>query len=386
MSQQSKFSIDVLKSLQSVYGGDLERVVQALKTPGKRYCFRANTIKTSPDELVERFERRGLSVKKHPAIEEAVYLDIDGPFEIPIYKQKIVVDKFTAESVLQGAHVYAPGIVKCQKTRRDQKVTVVDDQGQPVASGITRMSETEILKYRHGLAVEVTSSRYEVPSLRETDEFQCGLMYPQSFPAILTSRILDPQCDEEVVDLNCAPGGKLSHISGLMRNTGRVIGVDRNRQKISTARETIKRLGCSNVTLLAHDARYFDVDFPKVKADRCIVDPPCSALGIMPKLYEYTSTDEILALAKYQKQFLKVASKIVKPEGVVVYSVCTTTIEECEAVVEFAVESCGLTLERQDPFFGEQGFKLYPSAELTQRFHPHKHDAGYFIARFRTAA
>jgi len=386
MSQQYKFSVDALKSLQSVYGSDLERVVQALKTPSRRYYFRANTIKTSPDEVVERFERRGLSVKKHPVIEEAAYLAVEGPFEIPIYRQKIVVDKFTAESVLQGAHVYAPGIVKCQKIRLGQKVTVVDDQGQPVASGITRMNENEILKYRHGLAVEVASSGYKVPSLRETDEFQRGLVYPQSFPAILTSRILDPQRNEGIVDLNCAPGGKLSHISGLMQNTGSVIGVDRNKQKISTARETMKRLGCGNVTLIVHDARYFDIDFPDVKADRCIVDPPCSALGVMPKLYEYTSIDEILALAKYQKQFLKVASKIVKPGGVVVYSVCTTTFEECEAVVEFALENYGLTLERQELFYGEQGFKLYPSAELTQRFHPHKHDAGYFIARFRKTA
>jgi len=383
MSQRYKFSIDVLKSLQNVYGSDMEKVVQALKTPGRRYYFRANTLNSSPDELVERFERRGLSVKKHPVIKEAVYLDIEGPFGIPIYKQKIVVDKFTAESVLQGAHVYAPGVVKCQKIRRDQKVTVLDDQGQPVASGIARMSETEILKYRHGLAVEVTSSRYKVPSLRETDEFQLGLVYPQSFPAILTSRILDPQCDEEIVDLNCAPGGKLSHICGLMKNMGRVIGVDRNKQKISTTRQTMKRLGCSNVTLVVHDARYFDVDFPDVKADRCIVDPPCSALGIMPKLYEYASAGEILALAKYQKQFLKVASNVVKPDGIVVYSVCTTTFEECEAVAEFAIENYGLTLERQELFLGEQGFKLYPSAELTQRFHPHKHYAGYFIARFR---
>jgi len=386
MSQLYKFSVDVLKSLQDVYGSDLERVVQALKTPGRRYYFRVNTIKTSPDEIVERFGKRGLTVKKHPAIEEAVYLDVEGPFEIPIHKQKIVVDKLTAESVLQGAHVYAPGVVKCQKIRRDQKVTVVDDEGQPIASGITRMDETEILKYRHGLAVEVTSSSYKVPSLRETDEFELGLVYPQSFPAILTSRILDPQCNEEIVDLNCAPGGKLSHISELMHNTGRIIGVDRNRRKISTVRENVKRLGCSNVTLVAHDSRYFDLDFPDVKADRCIVDPPCSALGVMPKLYEYASTDEILALAKYQKQFLKVASNIVKPDGVVVYSVCTTTLEECEAVAQFALQSCGLTLERQELFFGEQGFKPYPSAELTQRFHPHKHDAGYFIGRFRKTA
>jgi len=354
-----------------------------LKTPGKRYYFRANTIKTPPDEVVKRFERRGLSVKKHPAMQEALHFDIEGPFEIPIHKQKITVDKFTAESVLQGAHVYAPGIMKCQKIRRDQKVTILDDQGQPVASGTTKMNETEILKYGHGLAVEVTSSRYKVPSLRETDEFQRGLVYPQSFPAILTSHILEPQCNEKIVDLNCAPGGKLSHISGLMQNTGNIIGVDRNKQKISTAKETMKRLGCSNVTLVAHDARYFDIDFPDVKADRCIVDPPCSALGIMPKLYEYASTDEILALAKYQRQFLKVASNIVKPEGIVVYSVCTTTFEECEAVAKFALENCGLRLERQELFLGEQGFKIYPSAELTQRFHPHKHDAGYFIARFR---
>jgi 16S rRNA C967 or C1407 C5-methylase (RsmB/RsmF family) len=106
----------------------------------------------------------------------------------------------------------------------------------------------------------------------------------------------------------------------------------------------------------------------------------------MPKIYEYASADEILAISKYQKQFLKVASNIVKPDGIVVYSVCTTTFEECEAVVKFALENYGLTLERQELFFGEEGYKLYPSAELTQRFHPHKHDAGYFIARFRKTA
>jgi len=47
MSERFKFSEETLRELLSVYGFELEAVVQALKSPGKRYFVRANTLKTS---------------------------------------------------------------------------------------------------------------------------------------------------------------------------------------------------------------------------------------------------------------------------------------------------------------------------------------------------
>jgi 16S rRNA C967 or C1407 C5-methylase (RsmB/RsmF family) len=263
-------------------------------------------------------------------------------------------------------------------------VNIIDDEGETLASGIARMNETQILTFRRGLAVEVTESRFRVPSFRETREFQEGLIYPQSLPAILTSRILDPKPSDVILDMTCSPGGKLSHISQLMENRGRIIGVDRNRRKIEETMETCSRLGCENVTLFVHDSRYLSADFSSLRPDKILVDPPCSALGIMPKIYEYASKSEIEALARYQKQFLEEASKIVKPGGRIVYSVCTLTLQECEQNAVHANAACNLSIQAQSPMVGDQAIPIEGKrTELCQRFHPYKHDAGFFIASFQ---
>ncbi|MBS7651105.1 hypothetical protein KEJ35_07160, partial [Candidatus Bathyarchaeota archaeon] len=114
------------------------------------------------------------------------------------------------ESVMQGAHVYAPAILKCSKIRRGDAVAITDIHGQIVGVGRMVMGESEILTYRRGLAVMVTSPLYRVPSMRETEEYKCGFLHPQSLPAIVTSRVLDPQPGETIIDLNCSPGGKLT--------------------------------------------------------------------------------------------------------------------------------------------------------------------------------
>jgi predicted RNA-binding protein (TIGR00451 family) len=384
LASRFKFSLDTLSELERIYGEHVAEVVQSLKSPGRHYYFRVNTLKATVDCVVKRFEERNLRVHVHPLIEEALYFEVEKSQSVERFEKKVVVDKFTAESVLQGAHVYAPGIVKCQGLRIGNKVSIVDDQGQTVGAGIARMNESSILALRRGLAIEVTFPLYRIPSLRETSEYEQGLVYPQSLPAILTSRILSPQAGETIVDFTCSPGGKLSHIGQLTKGRARIIGVDRNETKISSARETIRRMGCNEVALITHDARYLDVDFPGLVADRCLVDPPCSALGVKPKTYEYTSREEIEALATYQRQFLKAASKMLRPGGILVYSVCTVTLSECEGNVKFAVDECGLEVEAQDLMLGSAGIDtLLREGKLTQRFHPHLHDSGYFIAKFR---
>jgi len=383
LAKRFHFSLDTLSELERVYGDDLSKAVQSLKRPGPRYYFRVNTLKTTVDRVVRRFETNGLQVHRHSVIDEALYFEVETSRSTRNFAKKIAVDKFTAESVLQGAHVYAPGVRKCQGLRRGDKVSITDEEGQVVGAGIAQMSENNILTLRRGLAIEVVFPLFKVPSLREMPEYEQGLVYPQSLPAILTTRILDPQPDETIVDLTCAPGGKLSHICQITKGLAKTIGVDRNERKITLTRENLQRLGCQGVVLITHDARYLDVDFPDLVADRCLVDPPCSALGVKPKTYEYTSQEKIRALSRYQKQFLKAASKILRPRGTLVYSVCTMTLPECEENVKFAVEECGLEVEKQSLMLGSEGFgALLPEGRLTQRFHPQLHDSGYFVAKF----
>jgi 16S rRNA (cytosine967-C5)-methyltransferase len=261
-------------------------------------------------------------------------------------------------------------------------VAVSSELGDVIASGTALMNANDILTFRKGLALQVSQRRFKAPQIRELPEFSNGLLYPQSLAAIVTAHVLDPQEGEIVVDMNCAPGGKLSHLSQLMHNSGKLMGFDRNAEKVGRARETVMRLGCTNVTLSIHDTRYVHADF-QLKADRILIDPPCSALGLRPKVYDHTTLDRVKNLADYQKQFMKAGSQVVRQGGTVVYSVCTYTAQECEQVVEFAERECGLTVVEQKPFLGSKGLSKYAnSAFLCQRFHPHFDEIGYFIAKF----
>ena len=379
------FSRAITEALREVYGAELEAVLRALPTPGERYYMRVNTLKATRGQVLDALRERGLDAREDEHLPEAIYLPVRGPFRLPSTDKKVVVDKFAAESAMLGAHVYVPGVRSFEGVRKGDEVLVVSELGQGVAFGIAEMGEDEFLRSRGGLAVRVVRSLYRLPAVRELPEFREGLIYPQSLPAMLTSRVLGPRPGELVVDMNCAPGGKLSHLCQLSSNSARVLGFDRSAKKVRATRSTLARLGCEAAVVKA-DSRYLDVDFPFLvgEVDKVLIDPPCSALGVLPKLYDLKSEGEIRSLAEYQKQFFKVAAKLVRPGGVIVYSVCTMTIAECEGVVAFAVEELGLEVDEQPLYLGSRGLEgLVPGARLLQRFHPHLHGCGYFIARLR---
>jgi predicted RNA-binding protein (TIGR00451 family) len=378
-SIENRFSVDVAKIAEEVYRGEASGVLEALTQPVRTYYIRCNTLKITPNELLSRLEEKGLKVNQHPTVPEAIGIRVDGPFEIPSMDSGIVVDKHTAESVLQGANVYAPGILNCDNVKVGDGVAVVSELGDTLATGHATMSANDILTFRKGLAVNVDRRRFISPQVRELPEFAEGLFYPQSLAAIVTGRVLDPQDGEVVVDMNCAPGGKLSHLSQLMHNSGKVLGLDRNSQKVTEARKTLKRLGCTNTTVSVQDTRYVNIDYPELRADRVLVDPPCSALGLRPKIYDSTTMKRVNNLADYQRQFIKAGSKLLKPGGIMVYSVCTFTTQECERVTEFAQGECGLSSVEQIPFIAKKSLP----GEYYQKFHPIFDEIGYFIAKFK---
>ena len=364
-------------SLATVYDGRVSRVLASLGGMGARYYFRLNGLAGKQLDTVESMRESGLEASLHEQVTDAGYLPVRAA-SVSLTQARVQADRFAAEAVMQGAHLYASGVRNCQKLRAGMSVTVVDRNGIPVGSGIARQSETSILRYHKGIAVEILSSRFLLPPLRETSWYEAGLIHLQSLPAMVTCQILDPEPDEVIVDLNCAPAGKMSYLCQLTNNRARIIGFDRNVQKIEKAREHLERLRCENYQLVAHDSRYAHLDY-KIKADRVLVDPPCTGLGVMPKLSIETTKTDIDNLSSYQRQFMTTAAAIVKDGGTIVYSVCTVTREECEDVASFAEERLGLTKTYASPIVGRTGLD---SEKLTQRFDPEFDGAGYFIAKF----
>lgn len=385
ISRIYQYNIDAVNALHRVYGDDVEEAVKALGVPGNRYFFKVNTLKSSISLALAELNAENVEAQIYDKVPESLYCHVRGPSEIQLFEKRIVVDKFTAESLLQGAHVYAPGIMKCQGLKRGDRVTVLSVNGSPVASGIARMNEREILALRRGLAIEITNAIYMVPSLRETMAFSKGIIYPQSLPAMVTSLNLQPRRGETVVDIGASPGGKTSHLAALMMNEGRILAIDRNEDKLAKLADNLRRLGVLNATLLRMDGRYVDKELSSVVADRVSVDVSCTSMGVRPKLFEDTTAADIAALSAYQKQFLKPAAKILRKDGLLSYTTCTLTIDENEAVADYAVRECGL--EPADQML-RIGAGVIPFGTIShddaQRFHPHIHDGpGYFIALFR---
>ncbi len=368
----------LLERLTSLYGGRTKKVVEALASMGVRYYFRTNSLTCNRELVLDEISSSLAEAFPYEGVADAAWFEAKER-QVHPRGMGVVADKFAAEAVLQGAHLYAKGVKRCSGLKRGAEASVMDENGGVAGVGLARQGETSILNYRQGLAVEVRENRFGLPSLMDTKWYVRGQIQPQSLPAMVACRVLDPQPGELIADLNCAPGGKMSYIAQLTANKARVIGFDRNERKLEKTRTQLERMSCTNYNLVNHDSRYAHLDY-KFKPDRVLVDPPCTGLGVTPKLSVDATAKDVDDLSNYQKQFLRAASHLVKPGGVIVYSVCTITREECEDVSRFGTDELGLELEREEPMIGCEG----GDAEgLTQRFDPDVHDSGFFIARFR---
>ena len=169
-------------------------------------------------------------------------------------------------------------------------------------------------------------------------KFKEGWWSVQDASAQLVTYLLDPQPHEIIIDACAAPGGKTTHISDRLKNTGKVYALDRLASRLKKVEQNTARLGITNVQTIEIDAREFDVD--KVlggKCDRLLLDVPCSGLGTLHRHADARwrqTPEEPYKLAKTQSEILEQATQWVKPEGVIVYSTCTIHPAENEEVIE----------------------------------------------------
>jgi 16S rRNA (cytosine967-C5)-methyltransferase len=176
-----------------------------------------------------------------------------------------------------------------------------------------------------------------------------------------------------------APGGKTSHIYQLTRGRAKIYAFDHSSRRIQKMKQTLSRLGVENVNIFRADSRYISIDFRHLEADLVILDPPCTATGIRPKIYDRKTRKDLEALSSYQKQFIYEAYKILKPGGILIYSTCSLTYHENEAHVEEVVDK-GL-FEPVEPQTRYVPRSIIASGEIPWiRFNPVKHDSpGFFI-------
>ena len=176
-------------------------------------------------------------------------------------------------------------------------------------------------------------------------KFKEGWWSVQDASAQLVTYLLDPQPNEIIIDACAAPGGKTTHISDRMKNTGKVYALDRLAKRLKKVDQNTARLGITNVQTVEIDAREF-AELPEgsanFKCDRVLLDVPCSGLGTLHRHADARwrqTPDEPYKLAKTQAEILDRATQWVKPEGVIVYSTCTLHPAENEEVITQFLEN-----------------------------------------------
>ncbi len=381
MSYEEAFPPELREYYRKLFGDEAEEIMASLRTPVEKYYIRVNTLKTSRSKLMGILRREGLKPKRSPYLKEGIYFEREGPNFPDDYEPGLPVvraNKFASESVYQGAMLYAPGVLQTdKKIKPGDEVEIRDPRGLLVGIGIARMGAKEMITSTRGLAVEVTLPKFKLPSLSELESFKEGLFYAQSLPSMVVAHILEPNEEDLIIDMAAAPGGKTSHIAQLMQNRGEIIAMDKSKNRLRKTEEELKRLGVKNVRLIRMDAR----KLPElgIQADKILLDAPCTALGIRPKLWESRTPKDIEATARYQRAFIWAAVKSLRKGGVLVYSTCTLSLEENEANVKYALGK-GLKLEEQSIFIGSPGVGIND----VQRFYPNRHlTQGFFIAKLR---
>lgn len=227
-------------------------------------------------------------------------------------------------------------------------------------------------------------------SMASTPEHLFGLFYLQGAAEMAVAPQLACARHESVWDMCAAPGGKTTHISQLMENTGVVVATDVSSSKLQALKNNVARMGCHDTIIFQSDARTFT---PSMKFDRVLLDAPCTGSGIMrrdPTRKTSRGPEDIAFMHALQKGLLEKAIASVEPGGIIIYATCSLEPEENEKVIDWALRTQPVTTLPLLPshavispaFEAPFGKKLNEGVARCGRIHPHTNDSnGMFIAR-----
>lgn len=308
----------------------------------------------------------------------------------PMSHRAVVVDRFCGEAVLRGANVFVRGVLSADSgVEAGEEVAVYADLPDRESKSVPRGLVLERYAgtcaflgvgvsccgrsryFAQSTGVGVRMVRIAGPAQPPLNSVLSGKMMLQNLPSVCVAHALDPRPGDAVLDMCAAPGGKTAHLASLMGNDGFIVACDKSRKKVVAARDFFASQGASCIVPLALDTTksllelqgsdgwvcprgivgsasaapedgLLDVKgFCANSFDRILLDPPCSALGLRPKLLvDVKSSRELSKFAEYQKRFVRNAVALLKPGGFMTYSTCVSTASACSFECTCEVNPC----------------------------------------------
>lgn len=200
--------------------------------------------------------------------------------------------------------------------------------------------------------------------LLQTDAYKQGKFSVQDEASQVAIQLLDPKPGELVMDVCAAPGGKSLASAERMNGHGTVISQDIYAGKTDIIKREAKRLGLVNVKTKTWDATRLRPEL-KGKADKVIVDAPCSGLGVVrrkPEIKYKKNNEQMASLPVKQLAILETSAQYLLDGGLLLYSTCTVNYYENERVTDDFI--------RRNPQFKiEDRIQMLPNTNGTDGFY-----------------
>lgn len=220
------------------------------------------------------------------------------------------------------------------------------------------------------------------PALAKHPLFLDGSFEVQDEGSQLLGLLLEAKRGEMVVDFCAGAGGKTLLLGALMKNSGRLYAFDVSDKRLANLKPRLARSGLSNVHpgRIEHE-RDLKIKRLAGKADRVLVDAPCSGLGTLrrnPDLKWRQSENSVVELTAMQASILDSAATLVKPGGRLVYATCSLlTAENADVVQAF--------LDRHPQFVLRPAYEILARHDIVidggmLQLLPHRHNTDGFFA------
>jgi 16S rRNA (cytosine1407-C5)-methyltransferase len=235
---------------------------------------------------------------------------------------------------------------------------------------------------------------YDQP-LGDTLEFQNGYYYIQDAASMLPAEMFSDHAAPLILDLAAAPGGKTTHLASRYADRGVILANDTSAKRITALRANLQNWGVFGALVTNYPGERLGRWFPET-FDRVLIDAPCSGdtLRITTGRKTRTISDrEHEALCQRQEALLLSAFQAVRPGGEIVYSTCTMSPAEDEAVLDDLLRRYPqqAVIDRVDhlmvdaPGLDSDGRAVFdPQVRHAIRLWPHLYQtSGFFAARIR---
>jgi len=206
----------------------------------------------------------------------------------------------------------------------------------------TTKKELQLRLQSEGIETDTLHNHPDALKLQErtnvfrTETFKDGWFEVQDASSQLVAAYLDVKPGMKVVDTCAGAGGKTLHLASLMENKGQIVAMDIYESKLKKLKVRARRNSAHNIDLKVIDSTK-PIKKLYNKADRVLIDAPCSGLGVLrrnPDSKWKLEPEFLESIKKTQQDVLSQYSKMVKPGGKLVYATCSVLPSENQEQVQ----------------------------------------------------